>query len=252
MSARTPLVSPRDTTVVVTFRALPGRGPELIAWLRTFHPRLRAFAGFERIAVHHDQQDPDHVIELEQWRAADDHRAMVEAVAREGGWDTMAALLTSEPETRYLRADGGLTASPAVFTLPFHGGCACGAIRYTCDAAPLTVALCFCRDCQRASGGACSTGVVVPAESLRITGSPRRHITRSDLGSDAWRAFCGDCGSPLFAGNSRVPTFTVIKVASLDDPSPAEPRTQVWTMSAPPWAHIEPQLPNHAKNPSRR
>ena len=31
----------------------------------------------------------------------------------------------------------------------FSGGCACGAIRYECSAAPLMMLNCHCRDCQR-------------------------------------------------------------------------------------------------------
>jgi quinol monooxygenase YgiN len=241
-----------STIVLVTFRALPGRGPQLVAWLRAFHPRLRAFVGFERITVQHDEDAPDVVIEWEQWRQADDHRAMVAAIDAAGGWDTLGAMLESAPETRYLRADAGLTASPglAAFDLPFSGGCACGAVRYTCTARPVTAVNCFCRDCQRASGGASTTGIAVPAASLEISGQEaRRHVTRSAGGNTVWRAFCGACGSPLFAGNSKNTSVVAIKVGSLDDPRPAEPVLQMWTGSAPPWAHVLPELPGFAENP---
>jgi hypothetical protein len=103
-----------------------------------------------------------------------------------------------------------------------------------------------CRDCQRASGGASTSGLAVPAESLEVVGdAPRRHVTRSDAGTDAWREFCGACGSPLFAGNSGHTAFIALKVASLDDPAPAAPQVQVWTASAPPWAQLRPELPSH-------
>ena len=61
--------------------------------------------------------------------------------------------------------------------VPFSGGCACGLIRYTCTAAPLAMVNCYCRDCQRASGGACSPSVVpktakepTPEDRARIAG----------------------------------------------------------------------------------
>jgi quinol monooxygenase YgiN len=100
-----------STTVLVTFRAKPGRGAELLRWLQRFHPQLRGHAGFERITIYQEQESPDVVVELEQWRDGADHRAMVAAVDREGGWDPMSALLASPPETRYLRAESGLTAT---------------------------------------------------------------------------------------------------------------------------------------------
>ena len=34
------------------------------------------------------------------------------------------------------------------------GGCLCGAVRYESDAAPEWTAICYCRDCQRASAAA--------------------------------------------------------------------------------------------------
>jgi hypothetical protein len=34
------------------------------------------------------------------------------------------------------------------------GGCACGAIHYECNADPVVMLNCHCRDCQRASGSA--------------------------------------------------------------------------------------------------
>ena len=38
--------------------------------------------------------------------------------------------------------------------VPFTGGCACGAIRYTCAGAPRDMGNCHCRDCQQATGSA--------------------------------------------------------------------------------------------------
>ncbi|UJR85587.1 putative quinol monooxygenase [Sandaracinus amylolyticus] len=90
------------TTVIVRFRARSGRGADLLSWLSANQPGLRAFRGFERIALHRDVADPDHVIEIEEWARADDHRAMVEEVAARGGWDALEALLEREPETTYL------------------------------------------------------------------------------------------------------------------------------------------------------
>jgi quinol monooxygenase YgiN len=92
-----------STTVIVVFRARPGRAPELVQWLQALHPRLRDFAGFESISIHQDEQAPDVVVELEHWQRSDDHRAMVASIASEGGWVPMSALLETAPETRYLR-----------------------------------------------------------------------------------------------------------------------------------------------------
>ena len=91
-----------SVTALIRFHAQPGRGAELAAWLTANQPGLRAFAGFQHIALHRDASDPDRVVEIERWDRAEDHRAMVEAVAARGGWDALEALLVAEPETVYL------------------------------------------------------------------------------------------------------------------------------------------------------
>ena len=66
------------------------------------------------------------------------------------------------------------------------GGCACSAIRYECDADPVIMMNCHCRDCQKASGSAYAAIVVVPKGAVKIRGEPRlpsRPIFRKDLTS---------------------------------------------------------------------
>ncbi|MFY0522007.1 GFA family protein [Archangium gephyra] len=138
--------------------------------------------------------------------------------------------------------------------VPFTGGCACGAIRYECSAAPIAVLNCHCRNCQRASGTGHSTVAVVPADSLRLLhGTPRSHASTADSGNETRREFCAGCGSPLFA-RGGIPSFVAITAGSLDDPSGCVPTIDIWTQSAQPWDTMNPSLPKFPKNipaPSR-
>ncbi len=54
------------------------------------------------------------------------------------------------------------------------------------------------------------------------------------------RAFCGDCGSPLFGNPERRPEMRTVRVGSLDDPSPFRPTHDIFTDSAQPWDHMDP------------
>jgi len=134
-------------------------------------------------------------------------------------------------------------------TLPFRGGCACGAIRYECSALPLRMVNCHCRDCQRASGGAYSPTLVVAASALRLLrGACRTHESRADSGNTAIREFCADCGSPLFARSSAHPEFVGVKAASLDDPSWFVAEADVWIGSAQTWDHMDPAVPKFPRS----
>ena len=123
----------------------------------------------------------------------------------------------------------------------FSGGCACDAVRYECSTSPITMVNCHCRDCQRASGSAYLPTVLVPTANFRLVrGAPRYHETTVANAHIARRAFCGECGSPLFASSSARPEMTGIRAASLDDPSWFRAERDVWTGSAQPWDILSP------------
>jgi hypothetical protein len=123
----------------------------------------------------------------------------------------------------------------------FSGGCACEAVRYDCSTSPITMVNCHCRDCQRASGSAYSPTVVVPTATLvLVRGTPRYHEITVANGHVARRAFCGECGTPLFASSSAHPEMTGIRAGSLDDPSWYRAERDVWTGSAQPWDMLSP------------
>jgi hypothetical protein len=128
-------------------------------------------------------------------------------------------------------------------TIPFTGGCACGAVRYECGAEPVMALNCHCRDCQRASGTAYASGMIVSADAFRFTkGAPKYHEGRADSGREVGRGFCADCGSPVVATQAGYPMF-IVHASSLDDPSWHRPTLDVFTASAQPWDHLDPALP---------
>lgn len=136
--------------------------------------------------------------------------------------------------------------------VPFFGGCACGAVRYECSVQPLAMVNCHCRDCQRAGGGGFSPTVVVPAAAFRLLkGEPTLHSVRADSGHTARRAFCRECGAPLFASTSARSDFVGIRAGSLDDPSWFRPQAEVWAVSAQPWDRLNPEVPHFPRDARR-
>ncbi|HEU4616622.1 MAG TPA: GFA family protein [Gammaproteobacteria bacterium] len=109
---------------------------------------------------------------------------------------------------------------------------------------------CHCRDCQRAGGAGHSPTVVIPRSQLLIrAGEPKLYERRSERGSTATRAFCGECGSPLFAWSSARPEMVGIRAGSLDDPSWFKARADVWTQSAQAWDILAPDTKKHERGP---
>ncbi|MFT4563377.1 MAG: hypothetical protein ACI9BW_003131 [Gammaproteobacteria bacterium] len=127
------------------------------------------------------------------------------------------------------------------------GGCRCGKIRYTCEAAPITVSFCYCTDCQKASGGPFCNYAVVPFEAVTVhQGETAHYAVEASTGTSVKREFCLHCGAPLFARTDKV---FVITVGSLDDPSTVPPAIAIWLDSAQPWAPIPENVERFPQNP---
>jgi hypothetical protein len=124
----------------------------------------------------------------------------------------------------------------------FHGGCACGAVRYEASAEPVVMLNCHCRHCQQASGSAYAATVVFPLASVKFTGELRYHRRDGEKGA-VERGFCPTCGSPVALKLARLPQLVALHAASLDDPSLYQPAMDIFTASAQPWDYMHPDLP---------
>jgi hypothetical protein len=120
----------------------------------------------------------------------------------------------------------------------FSGRCMCGNVSYTVAAAPATpVIVCHCRDSQRQTGSAYTIVVGIPAVRLTVSGEAlASYATVSDdHHQQTIRSYCSAGGSPIVTHDASE-GVAFIKVGTLDDPSWATPRVEMWRSSAPPWA----------------
>jgi hypothetical protein len=129
------------------------------------------------------------------------------------------------------------------------GGCACGAVHYECSADRVTMVNCHCRDCQRANGTAYAAVLLVPKAAVHISGEPRYHKIVGDAGRVIERGFCPTCGSQVTMKLERLPDILGLHAGSLDDPSIFRPMMDIFTASAQPWDHMNPDIQKHAEGP---
>lgn len=129
------------------------------------------------------------------------------------------------------------------------GGCACGAIRFKVTAPFLGVGACHCTGCQKASGGGPNYVALAPASAFAVTrGEPRIFRSRGDSGAEVGRAFCADCGAPLWSIPGHEP-FVPVKLGALDESADLTPQMHLYVSSAPPWHVIDDTLPAFPKMP---
>jgi len=135
----------------------------------------------------------------------------------------------------------------------FTGGCACGAIRYSCSGNSVASFNCHCRACQRYTGSAFISASLYPADTFALTqGTTSKYISQGDNGADITREFCGECGSPVVTRLSRMPQVVGIPAASMDDPSVHKPTMDLFTSCAQPWDYMNPDLPKIPEAPVRK
>jgi hypothetical protein len=115
------------------------------------------------------------------------------------------------------------------------GGCLCGQVRYETDAEPAWTAICYCRDCQRASGSGYMPVMGVKRADMRISGETKAFEVAAQRGPST-RHFCPTCGSLIFGGVEGPADATMsVYVGTLDDPSAWSPQIAIFTRSRQPW-----------------
>lgn len=130
--------------------------------------------------------------------------------------------------------------------LPLTGGCICGEVRYECNAEPLKMLNCHCRDCQQITGGPYAPAVVVPFNAFKITkGALQRYATTSLNGSPMVRGFCPKCGCRLTGAENPERGIIGILASSLDDPGIFKPAMDIFVSDAQAWDLMDPDLPKH-------
>ncbi len=119
-----------------------------------------------------------------------------------------------------------------------HGSCYCGAIVFEAEVDPAKTVVCHCTDCQKLTGTVYRHSVPARAEALTLlSGKPKVFVKTAASGNKRAHSFCGNCGSPVFAGAAEGPATTfVIRVGTLDERALLPPMREIWCESALPYA----------------
>lgn len=112
------------------------------------------------------------------------------------------------------------------------GSCLCGSVAFECFDQFDMFHLCYCEQCQKASGTAHGANLFTsPTNIYWLKGQDR--VKRYDVpGRTISSAFCSDCGSPV-PYVSLSGKYLVVPAGSLDNPSETQPQRQIfWSEKA--------------------
>ncbi len=131
--------------------------------------------------------------------------------------------------------------SETVSFSPLEGGCACGALRFRMEAAPIITHACHCRLCQRSSGSALAVNSMIETRFLRVTrGEPVRVAADRD-----WTALaCGDCGADLWSHHPQLgAVIAFVGSGMLDEGDRLAPEAHYFVRSKHPWIVLPQDVP---------
>ena len=135
--------------------------------------------------------------------------------------------------------------------MKIDGGCHCGAMAYEAEIDPEKVGICHCTDCQMLTGSPYRVSVSAPSATFKwLRGEPAIYVkTTAESGTKRQHAFCGECGSPIYA--QRDDRDAVLHAPCRRHPATRgqlAPKRQIWCRSALPWAMDIENLPKSEKS----
>ena len=123
----------------------------------------------------------------------------------------------------------------------YEGSCLCGSVRYRIEGELGEFGYCHCTSCRKASGTAHAANAPVDRTQLEMLSADTLREYESTPGK--LRAFCGQCGSPIYAYLTSSPDVLRIRLGSLDTPFTKQPTAHTWVSDKAPWEPIGADLP---------
>lgn len=119
------------------------------------------------------------------------------------------------------------------WSLPWVGGCRCGALRFAISAPPLLSSACHCSGCQRMTGSAFSLSLAIPADGFAITAG--ESVLGGLRGASAHHC-CAQCLSWVFTRPEGLDWLVNVRATMLDDARWVVPFIEFWVSEGLPWA----------------
>ncbi|MBI2994568.1 MAG: GFA family protein [Gammaproteobacteria bacterium] len=124
------------------------------------------------------------------------------------------------------------------------GSCLCGSIRYEVDSELGDFGFCHCRSCRKASGSAFSANASVDRKRIRFPGGTAT-LRAYESSPGKFRAFCSQCGSPIYAWLESSRDTLRLRLGSLDTPYTGQPKFHIFVSDKAPWDTITDEVPQY-------
>ena len=134
-------------------------------------------------------------------------------------------------------------------TTKYTGKCLCGDVTYTVVGSPVVVAQCHCEECRRLSGAGHTIGAMFASDAVMVSGKLSIFKYSSDKGSEVSKAFCANCGSPIYGQNTRMPNHLTLSLGTMDDASGLNVEVVILERDRPHWDRLGEEVASFPTQP---
>lgn len=127
-----------------------------------------------------------------------------------------------------------------------EGHCLCGSIHYQYTGELGPIALCHCSQCRRAQGTAFATNSPIQAAQFTLV-SGQEALKEYESRPGKKRAFCSNCGSPIYSRLDARPELLRLRIGTVTSPIAARPSHHIYAASRAEWFEIDDDLPRYAE-----
>jgi len=128
--------------------------------------------------------------------------------------------------------------------MKIDGRCHCGQIAFEAEVDPNAMLICHCTDCQTLTGSPYRAVVSAPAAHFVLrAGTPRSYVKTAESGNKRRHAFCGNCGTPIYACAVDNPQSYSLRVGTITQRAAFLPQRQIWRRSALNWVDMLTSVP---------
>ena len=124
------------------------------------------------------------------------------------------------------------------------GSCLCGNVKYEYSGILGPATLCHCTQCRKSSGTAFASNSQVDKSYFKILAGENL-IKEFESSFGKYRAFCQNCGSPIYSRRDSIPDKIRIRLGTLDTEIDEKPSFHIFVSSKAGWYSILDDLPQY-------
>jgi len=124
----------------------------------------------------------------------------------------------------------------------YQGSCLCGNVRYEINGELSDFGYCHCTSCRKASGSAHAANAGIERNNFRIE-DPQSFLREFESSPGKFRAFCSNCGSPIYAYLTATSELIRVRLGTLDTPFHKTAMAHTFVSDKASWEIIHDDLP---------